>query len=54
MGRVQSIEVKVGDVVKKGQVLFRLDKTDMQASYDQAQAGYMLAQSAYELKRKEI
>lgn len=49
VGRVQSLAVKVGDVVKKDQVLFSLDKSDMQAAYEQAAAGYMLAQAAYEM-----
>lgn len=51
MGRVQSIKVKVGDMVNKDQVLISLDKSDMQATYDQAQAGYMLAQAGYELNQ---
>ncbi|HHV65418.1 MAG TPA: efflux RND transporter periplasmic adaptor subunit [Peptococcaceae bacterium] len=48
-GRVQSIAVKVGDMVEKDQVLFSLDKTDMQAAYEQALAGYQLAEAAYEM-----
>jgi len=48
-GRVQSISVNVGDEVEKDQVLFSLDKSDVQASYDQAAAGYMLAQAGYEM-----
>lgn len=51
MGRVQSMAVKVGDVVKKDQVLFSLDRSDMQASYEQAKAGYMLAEAAYQLNQ---
>ncbi len=51
MGRVQSIAVKVGDVVKKDQVLFSLDRADMQATYDQAAAGYALAEAAYEMNQ---
>lgn len=49
VGRVQSIAVKVGDTVKKDQVLFSLDKSDMQTAYEQAQAGYQLAEAAYEM-----
>jgi RND family efflux transporter MFP subunit len=49
MGRVESIAVKVGDVVKKDQVLFSLDRADLQTTYDQAAAGYALAEAAYEL-----
>lgn len=51
MGRVQSISVKVGDIVKKDQILFSLDKSEMQATYDQTLAGYMLAQAGYDMNR---
>lgn len=53
-GRVQSIAVKVGDEVKKDQVLFSLDKADVQASYDQAAAALMLAQAGYEMNRDKF
>ena len=53
-GTVSTVTVKVGDVVKKGDVLARLDTTDFeialaqsQASLAQAQAGLMNANAAY-------
>ncbi|MGI5901493.1 MAG: efflux RND transporter periplasmic adaptor subunit [Desulfitobacteriia bacterium] len=53
MGQVQSVAVKVGDYVTEGQILYSLDKSDLQATYDQAQAGYKLAKAGYEMKKKE-
>lgn len=46
-GKVTAIYAKVGDVVKKDQVLLSLDKSDIMASYNQARAGYELAEAAY-------
>jgi len=39
-GNVQSINVNVGDKVKKGQRIASLDKTDLQLIYEQAEVGY--------------
>lgn len=47
-GKVAAIHSKVGDVVKKDQVLFSLDKTDMMTSYHQAEAVYQMARASYE------
>lgn len=47
-GKVVAIHSKVGDVVKKDQVLFSLDKTDMMTSYHQAEAVYQMARASYE------
>ena len=53
-GRVESIAVKVGDVVQKDQVLFSLDKSDMQASYDQAVAGLKMAEANYQINKDKL
>lgn len=53
-GRVESISVKVGDKVQKDQVLFSLDKSDMQASYNQARAGLKMAESNYQMNKDKL
>ncbi len=53
-GRVESIAVKVGDVVQKDQVLFSLDKSDMQASYNQAVAGLKMAEANYQVNKDKL
>ncbi|MFM1652159.1 efflux RND transporter periplasmic adaptor subunit [Brevibacillus sp. B_LB10_24] len=42
-GKIQSLPVKLGQKVNKGEVLFTLDKTDLSNSVKQAEAGYKLA-----------
>ncbi len=44
-GRVTEINVHVGDEVQKGQVLARLDTTDLQLALDQARIGLQLAEA---------
>ncbi|MDR1962057.1 MAG: efflux RND transporter periplasmic adaptor subunit [Gracilibacteraceae bacterium] len=46
-GTVRSIAVKIGDRVAADQLLFSLDKSSIQPSYDQAQAGYQAAEANY-------
>ncbi len=48
MGRVTEIHVKEGDVVKKGQILVRIDPTQLEANLERARAGVSqaLAQAA--------
>ncbi len=46
-GKISEIDVKVGQTVKKGQVLAKLDKTSLQDALDQAQAAAMNAQNSY-------
>jgi HlyD family secretion protein len=46
-GRVAEIDVQVGDAVAAGQVLARLDPTDLQAQLRQAQANLAAAQASY-------
>lgn len=45
-GKITEIDVKVGQTVKKNQVLAQLDKTSLQDAVDQAQAGVLTAQTA--------
>jgi multidrug efflux pump subunit AcrA (membrane-fusion protein) len=47
-GRVRSIKVKVGDAVKTGDLLAELDTRDAAVAVQQAQAGLLAAQSAYD------
>jgi HlyD family secretion protein len=47
-GRVSKVNVQVGDVVKKGQVLMELDSTDQQLGLRTAQASLASAQASYD------
>ena len=47
-GSVADVKVKIGDAVKKGQVLLALDNKDASASVNQANAAVQAAQAAYE------
>lgn len=47
-GRLVEISVKVGDTVAAGQVLARLDPTDLQTAVKQAQANVLSAQARYD------
>lgn len=47
-GEVISVNVGLGDYVKKGAILFELDKTQMATSYNQAKLGYDSAKSDYD------
>ncbi|MDR9828772.1 efflux RND transporter periplasmic adaptor subunit [Vibrio sp. FNV 38] len=47
-GRVDSIAVKMGDQVVKGQVIARLDDTDYKLAFDARQAEFDLAKTQYE------
>lgn len=46
--RIMKINVKVGDYVKAGDILFELDKSGAQSQFYQAQAAYLNAQKNYE------
>lgn len=46
-GEVKDIKVKVGDKVKKGQVLATLDQLDEQAELTQARGAFLVAQANY-------
>lgn len=45
-GRIAEIDVKLGQMVNKGQVLAKLDKTSLQDAVTQAQTGVEIAQTA--------
>jgi RND family efflux transporter MFP subunit len=47
-GRVSKVNVQVGDIVKKGQVLMELDSTDQQLALRTAQASLVSAQASYD------
>lgn len=47
-GQVTSVNVKVGDYVKKGAVLFKIDDTQAQVSLTQATEGLRLAKATYD------
>lgn len=47
-GEVEAMDVRMGSVVKKGQVLAWLDPTDYQLAYDAKNAEYDLAKTAYQ------
>ncbi|MDR1069254.1 MAG: efflux RND transporter periplasmic adaptor subunit [Gracilibacteraceae bacterium] len=53
-GTVRSVAVKVGDSVTAGQLLFSLDRSLIQASYDQAMAGYQAAEANYTATMEKI
>lgn len=48
-GKVKTIRVKDGDLVKKGDVLFTLDEKDIQKQIDQAKIGYDMAKVNYDM-----
>lgn len=45
--KVRTIDVKLGDYVEKGQLLFTLDKSDIEATVSAASASLMAAQANY-------
>src|SRR5512136_2816850 len=51
-GQVKTINVKVGDTVKSGQVLASLDTTDLDAAVTSAQAGLDMAQAKLAAAKK--
>jgi len=53
-GKVTSINVKVGDKVQAGQVLFSMDTSDLQATLDQATVGVQSAELTYELNKDNL
>ncbi|OFI06750.1 multidrug resistance protein MdtN [Clostridium acetireducens DSM 10703] len=50
-GKVESVNVKVGDKVKAGTVLFTLDKSDLQKSLDMAKSGINQARAGLDSAR---
>jgi RND family efflux transporter MFP subunit len=53
-GTVRTVAVKIGDRVAADQVLFSLDKSQVQASYDQALAGWQAAEANYAATMEKI
>jgi HlyD family secretion protein len=53
-GRIDAYEVEEGDVVRKGDVLVRLDSRDYQAALRKAEANLELARANLLLKRKQV
>lgn len=47
IGRIESIAVDVGDLVKKGQIVARLEGQDLQAQLEQAEADLLVAQKKF-------
>ncbi|WP_130537894.1 efflux RND transporter periplasmic adaptor subunit [Thiomicrorhabdus indica] len=46
MGYIKDLRVEVGQSVKRGEVLFKIDSSDIRSQITQAQAGYQQAQAA--------
>lgn len=53
-GKVESVSVKVGDSVKKGDVLFTLDAKDFQSSYQLADARYQNSQELWSAAKASL
>lgn len=47
-GEVTAVNVKIGDQVSKGTVLFEIDKAQLSAGYNQASASYNFAKISYD------
>ncbi|MBZ2173995.1 efflux RND transporter periplasmic adaptor subunit [Schnuerera sp. xch1] len=52
-GTVETIAVKDGDRVKKGDVLFTLDEKDIRKQVDQAKAAYDMAKANYDMSQEQ-
>ncbi len=52
--KVTSVKVKLGDKVKKGQVLFTLNDKNIRDSIEQAEAGYNLTKKNLESQKEKI
>lgn len=53
-GKVEKINVSVGDVVRKDQVLFVMDKDDISKQVNQAKAAYESARAGYDVSAAQI
>ncbi len=53
-GKVERLYANIGDYVKKGQVLVRLEQDDLKARVDQAQAVYDEALATYEKAKADL
>ncbi|QEK11798.1 efflux RND transporter periplasmic adaptor subunit [Crassaminicella thermophila] len=53
-GKVTSVNVEIGDRVKKGDILFKLDQQDMLNAVKQAEAAYNLAVANFNLTKESF
>ena len=53
-GMVAEVSVKVGDTVQKGDVLAKLDTTDLELAFSQAQASVLQAQTAIKNAEQQV
>ncbi|HBW35091.1 MAG: RND transporter [Peptococcaceae bacterium BRH_c23] len=53
-GKVQSVNVKVGDTVHEGEVLFTLDTTDMSNTYQLAEARYQNSKDQWDYAKTSL
>ena len=53
-GKVEHLYANIGDRVKKGQVLVRLEQDDLKARADQAEASYLEAKAAFDKAKIDL
>jgi len=53
-GKVEHLYANIGDRVKKGQILVRLEQDDLKARADQAEAGYLEAAAAFDKAKLDL
>jgi macrolide-specific efflux system membrane fusion protein len=53
-GKVERLFANIGDAVKKGQTLVRLEQDDLKARADQAEAAYQETAAAYDKARNDL
>ena len=53
-GKVEHLYANIGDRVKKGQVLVRLEQDDLKARSDQAEAAYLEAKAAFDKAKLDL
>ena len=53
-GKVEHLYANIGDRVKKGQVLVRLEQDDLKARSDQAEASYLEAKAAFDKAKIDL
>ncbi len=53
-GKVEHLYANIGDRVKKGQILVRLEQDDLKARADQAEASYLEAKAAFDKAKLDL
>ena len=53
-GKVEHLYANIGDRVKQGQILVRLEQDDLKARLDQAEAAYLEAKAAYDKAKIDL